>query len=192
MSTSFCLAFAVFCRSLAKMKILRHLGLLGAVLFSPTGISASDGVLTVRASEAIVEIQPGDALRNQLALPALDVTLLATFNCQNGNKAASLTVSISDTYQYYGPDLLGDAASFEATFNVPANQLAPVSVPGFCVLGQPAGNRSMLLPGIATAQASLRCGGDDGTASVHFHSVSVPVTLYCVEEDNSDSLPLAK
>lgn len=174
------------------MKILRHLGLLGAVLFSATGISASDGILTVRATEAIVEIQPGDALRHQLALPALDVTLLAAFSCQNGNKAASLTVSISDTYQYYGPDLLGDAASVEASFNVPANQLAPVSVPGFCVQGQPAVSRSLLLPGIATAQASLRCGGDDGTASVHFDSVSVPVTLYCVEEDNSDSVPLDK
>jgi len=174
------------------MKILRHLSLLGAMLFSPTGISASGGILTVLATEAIVEIRPGAALRHQLALPGLDVTLLATFNCQNGNKAASLTVSISDTYQYYGPDLLGDAASFEASFNVPANQLAPVSVPGFCIEGRPAGNRRMLLPGIATAQASLRCGGDDGTASVHFDSVAVPVTLYCVEEDSSDSLPLDK
>lgn len=168
------------------MMILRPLGLLAAVLFSPSGIPAADPVLTVHAKKAIVQLQPRDALRQQVTLPALDIAILASFDCPDANRALSLTLGISDTHQYFGPDLLASDASVEASFKVPASQLAPVSVPDFCVLGKPVNDSGMPLPGLATAQASLRCGGDSGTTSVHFDSVTVPAMLYCVAEEDSE------
>lgn len=143
------------------------------------GDSAADKLLTVNAMESTAHLQPRDAKQRQILLPALEIAIVVSLECPADAKAMSLTVSVSDTRQYFGPQLLADAESIEAAFSVPAKQLTPVSVPGFCVSGEPIDDQGIVLPGIATVQVSLRCGGEDDPTSVYFTSAPLPVRLYC-------------
>lgn len=175
------------------MKILGIPGLLAAMLLSTSWPAAADRVLTVQAREAIAQLQPRDAELSQVRLPALELAILASFECPGDSKASSLTVSVSDSYQHFGTELLTDAASLEASFSVPAGQLPPIAIPEFCISGERTGDRGLQLPGIATAQASLRCSSANDTISMHFQSVSVPVRLYCLEDgDPEESSSLDK
>jgi len=188
------LDFTVFCRSLgAMLKPFRLLCLLSALLCAA---AAADSVLNVKAKEAKALIQPRDAQQQHVSLPALDVAVLATMACPLGANAESLTVSVSDTHRYFSADLLSDPLSdnapLEAALSVPADQLAPVAIPDFCVSGEQSDDEELELPGIATAHISLRCLGDDDSRSVHFSSVSVPVRLYCRAEGDPDSSALLR
>ena len=175
------------------IKCLRLSCLLSAVLCFSAGAPAADKVLSIKAKESTAELEPRDAARHQTLLPALDVAVVASFQCPDGSKASSLTVSVSDTHRTYGPELVGDAVSLEATFSVPSTQLAPISIPEFCIVGEPTDAGGLRLPGVATAQASLRCSGENDTVSAHFGSVSVPVRLYCrADGDPAASSPLDK
>lgn len=103
-----------------------------------------------------------------------------------------MTVSISDTHLHFGPELLADSNTHEATFELPASQLAPVSVAEFCVTGEVANDQVLELPGIATAQVSLRCQGEDESTSMHFGSLPVPISLYCRAAGEPDSSSLER
>lgn len=174
------LAFAAFCRSLGTMIMLLRLScLLAAMLYPMAILSADDGVLTVQVKESTANLQPGDAKQREVRLPALDVILTASLVCPARAKAAALTVSVSDTHHYYGPELLADAVSLEAAFSVPARQLAPVIISDFCVTGGPMDDQGLRLHGVATAQISMRCRDENDATSLHFTSIPLPVRLYC-------------
>lgn len=175
------------------IKCLRATCLLSAVLCFSAGASAADKVLSIKAKESTAELEPRDAAQHQVRLPALDIAVVASIRCPDGSKALSLTVSVSDTQQTYGSELVGNAVSLEATFSVSAKQLAPISIPEFCIVGEPTDARGLQLPGIATAQASLRCKDENDTVSMHFGSATVPVRLYCLADgDPAASSSLAK
>lgn len=116
--------------------------------------------------------------------------MLASFACPDGATADSLTVSVSDTHRRYGLDKESEETSLEAALEVPADQLAPVAAPDFCVDDEPIDNTGLLLPGVATAQVSLRCRSETDFLSVHFASVALPVRVFCLagldQEEPSD------
>ncbi|MGB5336164.1 MAG: hypothetical protein WBN07_11135 [Woeseiaceae bacterium] len=141
--------------------------------------SGTDTVLMLAARASSAELEPRDEKRHLVVLPALDAAVVATIECAAGARPVSLTVSISDTYRHFGPELLADSRVLEATLELPASQLAPVSVAEFCVKGEVATDQILELPGIATAQVSLRCQNDDESTSMHFGSLPIPVSLYC-------------
>lgn len=173
----------------------RHLHLpclLTALLCSTAAASAADNILTLKARESTAQLEPRDAKQHHVTLPALDVAILASLACPAGTKAQSLTVSVSDTHQYFGAELLADAVSLEVAFNVPSNQLAPIAIPDFCVTGGLPDNQELGLPGIATAQVSLRCLSKDDSTSVHFSSAPVPVRLYCRADGDPESSATAR
>lgn len=180
------LAFAAFCRSLGAMKLFSITGLLAAALSTTAGASAVDGILTVQAKESTAQLEPRDAEHSQIMLPTLELAILASFDCPADSKASALTISVSDTHQYFGPQQIADVVSLEATFSVPSNQLAPVTIPEFCVAGAPIDDQGLSLPGIATAQVSLRCGSENNPPTVYFTSTSVPVRLYCQPDEDSE------
>jgi hypothetical protein len=165
------------------MKILHALFLFIAVPSLPVDLSAGDTVLTLHANESFAQIQRRDASSPQTKLPAMELSLQASFACPVDTTAESLTVSISDTFRRYGPEEIANASKLETSLSVPANQFAPVLTPDFCVDGMPQNEKGLLLPGIATAHVSLRCGGENVTPSVHFASVTLPLRLHCLVED---------
>jgi hypothetical protein len=156
-----------------------RLAYLLAMLLPVAALSTDLDALTVQAKESTARLEPGDASQREIRLPAIDVAIVASIECPADAKVSSLIVSVSDTHQHYGPEVLADAVSLEAAFSVPARQLAPVVISDFCVKGQPAEDQSLKLDGVATAQVSMHCHGEDDLASVHFTSVAIPVRLYC-------------
>ena len=173
-------AFAVFCRSLGTMiKLLRLPCLLVAVL-TPVAVLSTDGEpLTVHVQESTAKLAPGDETPREIRLPALDVAIVASLQCPASAKATSLVVSVSDTHQSYGPEVLADAVSLEAAFSVPARQLAPVVISEFCINGADPDDQGLRLHGVATAQVSMRCRDENDSTSLYFASVPIPVRLYC-------------
>ncbi|MGI9265455.1 MAG: hypothetical protein ACR2QU_11045 [Gammaproteobacteria bacterium] len=143
----------------------------------------------MRAKESSAQLERRDAKLSQVRLPTLEVGILATTDCPVGAEAASLTISIADTLRHYRAEQLDDSGSLDTEVSVPTSQLAPVSIPGFCVEGEPIHSKyaqGLQLPGVATAQVSLRCRSDSNTTSLYFTSVPIPVRLYCREDDQPE------
>ncbi len=158
-----------------------------AVCLSVTGGTASAaGVLTVHANEASTQIQPRGQGQQLSKLPPLDVSIVAEFNCAAGTDAESITVSIADTHRHYGREEIADATTFEASLRLPASQIAPISSADFCVLGTPSDEKGLLVPGVASAQVSLRCR-DESTLTAHFASVPLPLRLFCATDEYQSS-----
>lgn len=157
-------------------------------MLTPVAALSTDGAaITAQVKESVARLEPGDAMRREVRLPTLDVTIVASIECPANATASSLVVSVSDTHQYYGPKALAAAESLEAVFKVPAHQLAPVVIPEFCIKGTPEDNRSVELHGVATAQLSMRCSDEDDSSSMHFTSVQVPVRLYCLPDGEPEA-----
>ena len=110
----------------------------------------------------------------------------AAFACPEGATADSLTVSVSDTHRRYALEKDANETSLEAALHVPADQLTPVAAPDFCVDDERTDDESLLLPGIATAQVSLRCRSETEFLSIHFASVALPVRVYCQEGNDQE------
>lgn len=165
------------------MKTLHALFLFLAMPSLPVDLAAVDTVLTLHANESFAQIQRRDASSPQTRLPAMELSLQASYACPADTAAESLTVSISDTLRRYGAEEIANVSLLETSLSVPANQFAPVLAPDFCVHGMPQNEKGLLLPGIATAHVSLRCSGENVPPSVHFASVALPLRLHCLVED---------
>jgi len=157
--------------------------LLASFLCSVTGSVLGDTPLTVHAFEASTQLTPRAPGAAQTRLPSLQFSIVATINCAADTKAQSITVSAIDTHQHIDLEATPNAEAVEASLHLPANQIAPVSAAEFCVIGAPSDEEGLLVPGIATAQVSLRCLGES-TTSVHFAAVSLPLRLLCHPDEN--------
>lgn len=160
------------------MKPLRVPILLSACLCIATDPAAADAALTLHAIESSAQLLRREQGPQHVSLPSLEFSLLATIACPSGTRAESVMVSISDTNKRFGPDDIGDKAALDVRVSVPANQIAPVTVADFCTTGGAGDAKDLLLPGIATAQVSLRCHSEN-ESFVYFRSAVLPVRLEC-------------
>lgn len=177
------LDFATPCRSLGRMK-QRCLRLLLVIhLCVSTAVAAADNVLTVHAAETSILVSPLDSSQQHVNLPALDVTVIARFSCSADVAAESITVSIADTHVHFNAAEIADATSINASLHLPADQIAPISTHDFCRRDVASEIKQLLIPGVASAQVSLRCGSED-QSSIRFASIALPVRLHC-ESDES-------
>lgn len=170
-------------RSLSLMKRLRVPLVLAACLCVTPELVAADDVLTLQANETSAQLAPREQGFQQLSLPSLEFSLLATIACPSGTDVESVTVSIADTHKRFGPDDISDKTALDVRVSVPANQVAPVTVADFCVKGEPGDRNGLLVPGVATAQVSLRCRSEN-ESSVYFKSAVLPIRLHCVFDEN--------
>ncbi len=134
----------------------------------------ADAELAAYAREARIEIPPRNDSR-AIRLPQLDFAVRAKFVCAPEAVVESVTISVADAYRRYAPTDGDD--SLETTISVPASQIAPIAAGNFCANGND-DNEELLLSGVATAQLSLRCVAD-GTPSVSFTSLNLPLRLVC-------------
>jgi hypothetical protein len=165
------------------MKRLRVPILLAACLCVTTGLFAADDALTLHANETSAQLAPREQGPQQVSLPSLEFTLLATIACPSGTNVESVTVSIADTHKRFGPDEIPDKSALDVRISVAANQIAPVTVSDFCVSGEPGDKNGLLVPGVATAQVSLRCRSEN-ELSVYFNSAVLPIRLHCTFDKN--------
>ncbi len=160
--------------------------LLAACLCVTTGLLAADEALTLQANETSVQLAPREQGPQQVSLSSLEFSLHATTACPPGTDVESVTVSIADTHKRFGPDDISDNSALDVRLSVPADQVAPVTVSDFCVSGEPGDKNGLLVPGVATAQASLRCQGDN-KSSLYFKSAVLPIRLHCAIDKDQEA-----
>lgn len=159
--------------------------LLAACLCVTTELAEADDALTLQVNETSVQMVPREQGPQQVSLPPLEFSLLATIACPSGSDAESFTVSVADTHQRFGRSEISGKAALDVRISVPANQVAPVTVADFCVSGKPGDKYSLPVPGVATAQASLRCRSEN-ESSVYFKSAVLPIRLLCEFDNNQE------
>jgi len=160
--------------------------LIAAFVCVTTDFAAADTALTLHASETSAQLLSREQGPQQVSLPLLEFSLLASFACPSDADAESVTVSIADTHKRLGPDEISDKAALDVRVSVPANQIAPVTVADFCIDDGPDDKQDLLVPGVATAQASLRCRSEN-ESFLYFASAVLPVRLHCAPDPNQDA-----
>ena len=145
------------------------------ILFIPASAAAA-GDIVVAAPETTAVVSARSAHLKLVNLPTLKFGLRAAFKCKG--EPVSVTLSIADTHATFSREQLADRRAAETTLMVPPQQLALAASSRFCVADDADTGDELLVPGLATAHASLRCSNDDGE-SVHFASAPLQVRLIC-------------
>jgi len=167
---------------------LVYLFLLAWPATSPQLLADGDE-LTVHANEVDAQIEAMGPDQRRLYLPLLTFSLVTRFACADDTATATITASIADTHEHYDPE--PGERSLTATLQVPRRQIAPITMGEFCVPGSANSDQPVPLPGVTTAQVSLRCQTDTDT-TVLYASVPLTVRLVCVNgEDTQEPAPLA-
>jgi hypothetical protein len=154
------------------------------VIASSTCAFAEDGIV-VAARETEIVVTPQAAQLRLVSLPVLEFALRAAIRCKG--RSLSVTLSIADTFKTLEKDDLDGKRSAEILLTVPARQLALAASHGFCIDGDDETADELLVPGLATANASLRCESDSGVA-VHYASAPLRVRLRCARNPDDDTL----
>ena len=157
------------------------LALFVAAAYIPTAFAGESVVVAAKETEVVVEPRAADL--QLIELPALDFGLRAAIKCTG--TAESLTLSVADTHTTLGQDAIADQRSADVLLTVPAPQLALAASSGFCLKDDLASTDELLVPGLATAHASLRCRNEDGV-TVHFASAPLQVRLRCSRPSSED------
>jgi hypothetical protein len=149
-------------------------------------VSAAAGDIVVAARETTAVVTPRAAHLKLVNLPALEFGLRAAFKCKG--EPVSVTLSVADTHTTLRRDDLATDRAAETTLIVPPRQLALAANSRFCIADDPETDDQLLVPGLATVHASLRCSGEDGD-SVHFASAPLQVRLVCARQPDDDQSP---
>lgn len=142
--------------------------------------------VVVAAMETKTDVAPRAAHLRLVNLPSLEFGLRAAFRC--AGDAESLTLSVADSYETLGKDALADQRSAEVSLRVPALQIALAASNSFCLKDDATSSDELVVPGMATVHASLRCRDEHGLR-VHFASAPLQVRLRCDRGQNEDQDP---
>lgn len=148
--------------------------------------AVAGGDIVVAAQETTAVVTPREAHLELVNLPALEFGLRAAFKCKG--EPVSVTLSVADTHETLRGKGLINQRAVEITLEVPPRQLALAASSGFCVADAPDTDDELLVPGLATAHASLRCASDDGD-SVLFASAPLQVRLVCERQPDGNQPP---
>ena len=147
---------------------------LAILVTADTAVAGGD--IVVAAQETTAVVTPREPHLELVNLPALEFGLRAAFKCTG--EPVSVTLSVADTHETLRGKDLTNRRAVEVTLKVPPGQLALAASSRFCVADAPETDDELLVPGLATAHASLRCASDEGD-SVFFASVPLQVRLVC-------------
>ncbi len=152
------------------------------------GIAWPDGqgTLTITVSPAAAAVQPLAEGRSLVRLPALEFEFGIEARCGPAQAVKSVSISVADTRKTLESADITEGSVASTVVTLPARQLAPVAVDGFCPESQVGGSR-LLLRDAVTAQVSLRCTGEDGD-SITYASQSLDVALVCEIETEAQGV----
>ena len=154
--------------------MLTHLLLLPGLYF----VFADMDRLGVHAEPAVAVLPLQEDGRNLVRLPGIEFHLRLAPHCAYSGTPESLSITIADTRRTLRGEELRAAHAIDAAVLIPASQLAPFALQGFCVDPASEGDSTMISAALA-AQASLRCGRDNGS-SVVFTAESLDIRVDCV------------
>jgi len=142
--------------------------------------------LTITATTPKVSVPPLEAGRQFVPLPALDYRFLLEPRCSKGWQVQSVSLSIADSRQVFQTDMIDAHGFVNANLSVPAAQLAPVPVSGFCEAAvggeaptdEAAGNTELRIGAALSAHAALICVNEE-SERVSYTSRPLAVILRC-------------
>lgn len=149
------------------------------------GESRADNRLTMDADTPEVNIKSRGINRNFLRLPKLQYEFHFDAACVANLAPVSLQLSVADTRKTLDESEIATDKTTEISLSIPANQIAPVAIEGFCERDEAEdeidGARSkqqITIPAALSAQASLRCASDLDEQMIYV-SRPLDVTLIC-------------
>lgn len=154
-------------------------------LFAATTVVSpviADSEIVVAAQETGAEVTPRHTEVRLITLPSLTFQLRAAIHCKG--EPVSVTLSVADTFSTQDRDQLAGQRAAEASLTVPARQLPMAASSRFCVEDDHDSEDELLIPGFATAHASLRCENETGV-TVHYASAPLSVRLSCARNPSA-------
>lgn len=159
--------------------------LVPALLIAGSVLADSTPRLDVDAAPAIVRVKPLPVSRKPIRLPALEFQLDIRARCARDTEMQSILISVADTTKTISGDDVTEIHDEPIPFSVPARQVSPVAVDGFCRADGGRDRRTELLVRDAvTTNLSLRCAGEEGE-SITYTSHALDVLVQC--DDNGES-----
>lgn len=157
------------------------------VIFASTIIAADESALVVSSSTPDVNIKTRTSDRYSIRLPALQYEFQLEIDCEAGYEPDSVLLSVADTRKRFAVNEMPSDSDSGFSLKIPASQIAPLSVEGFCLASGSGGQQEtdrVTVRGILSAQVSLLCSGDDDQ-QLMYASQSLDVTLNCGEEPDN-------
>lgn len=164
--------------------ILRLFPLLALVLPVAGASDTPAPGLDLSADAPRVAVAPRPPGRGFLELPDLEYRFALLPRCPAGWSAAQLSLGVADTRTTLAP---GPApAELVAALTVPAAQLAPLPLSGFCAAdaGDP-GGEELSIDAALSAHASLLCIGESDEQQRLFASLPLGLVLVCDRGDTA-------
>lgn len=141
----------------------------------PAPASLERATLAIHATPANVEFAGASGERTTVRLPELEFPIRIEPVCPEASAMTSVSINVADTRFRYTPEDFDGENSLETAIVVPAPQIAPLTIELDCPDNVAA---SVVVSDVLTAQAALRCAGDNGE-HVLFEALSLGVELRC-------------
>ena len=167
-----------------------RLTILPALAFVSVTAAATgpDARLSVEAPPAIVQVRPQSEGRRLVRLPGLEYELDVEAYCGEGAESQSVSISVNDTRLTLDSQQLAERAGSTIRLAVPARQVAPVAIDGFCKIDDETTQQGgLLIRDAVTAHASLRCSNEE-TEWITYASRGLDVTLQCDVPETNQSV----
>ena len=154
-----------------------------SAFLGPVICTADETALVVSSStpDVNIKIRPSD--RYSIRLPGLQYEFQLELGCEAGYEPDSVLLSIADTRKRFAVSEMQEESGDQYSIKIPASQIAPLSVEGFCLTSEDEG-RKITVRGILSAQASLLCSGVEDQQLI-YASRSLDVTLSCNEDEEN-------
>ena len=158
-----------------------------AITAALPAVAETGARLGIEAQPAVAKIRPLAQGRSLVQLPALEYQLTIDTHCGESAVAQSVSISVNDTHLTLDGDHAASSAGQPVGFTIPAIQVAPVAIDGFCVAEDPGSQQqSLLIRDTVTVHLSLRCKSDS-QEWITYASRGLDVALLCdvAEPDQS-------
>jgi len=143
----------------------------------------------ISADVPIVTVAPRRAGRMTMSLPGLTYAMTLTVDCDTNWQPDSVSISVADSRTSFNAEQLQAGRELNLELRIPSIQIAPLRVEKFCVVSDLNTPEALIqnritVPGVLSAQASLRCA-TDSEQSMLYVTKPLDVVLKCdaPEED---------
>ena len=109
----------------------------------------------MHAEPAVAALAVQQAGRNLVRLPDIGFRVGITTHCANNGQPESLSITIADTQRTLGAAELQAANTIDVDMLVPANQIAPLALQGFCVDTAAEGESVLIASALADDQTMV-------------------------------------
>jgi hypothetical protein len=134
--------------------------------------------LRVHAEPAVAILTLQQDGRELVRLPDIEFRLGIAMHCADGGQPGSLSVTVADTQTTVRAEELDGSRTVDVAIRIPASQLAPLALHGFCTDPASEGESKLLRSALA-AQASLRCVRGENQ-SIVFAAEALDIRVDCI------------